>query len=112
MAKSVEKPVHYERCNLEKYRAENYVPSLFLALSEYCPGNIGLKRIVSLSSCKSNLQARVRAGTIRQLMTCFLFFTHQVIIVSQIYNKVKLYLYQAEYHSKHSNACTEVRFLS
>lgn len=67
----------------------------FYLFFEYCPGKVGQKRIVSFSSssCKSNLQARVGAGIIRQLMTCFLFFAHQVITVSQICNKVKLYLY-------------------
>lgn len=55
MAKSVEQRVHYERCNLEKYHAEKYVSSLFLPPAEYCPGKVGLKRIVSLSSCKSSL---------------------------------------------------------
>lgn len=32
VAESFEQRVHYERCNLEKYDVEKYVPNLFLPL--------------------------------------------------------------------------------
>lgn len=82
--KTVEQRVHYEICHLEKDDIDTDVHKvLVLPLSKHCAGKVGQKRIVSLPSpCKSDFQDRVRAGILRQLITCILFFPHQEVIVS------------------------------
>lgn len=78
-------------------------------LSPNCAGKIGQKKIVCLLLARVIFRA-VKAGILKQLMTCVLLFPHQKVIISQVCNKVKFCLYWAGFSLWTWNACTEVFF--